>query len=103
MASVRSRPRGSEASGASASTATSRTSAREILGSVVKQIDRATQLAVTLFASGQLPGGQDLRLDLASDSIGLVGINDRVPPAVRAKVEKVAAKLRARDQARDAR
>ncbi len=75
----------------------------EILGSVVKQIDRATQLAVTLFASGQLPGGQDLRLDLASDSIGLVGINDRVPPAVRAKVEKVAARLRARDQARDAR
>ena len=75
----------------------------EILGSVVKQIDRATQLGVTLFASGQLPGGQDLRLDLASDSIGLVGINDRVPPAVRAKVEKVAARLRARDQARDAR
>ena len=75
----------------------------EILGSVVKQFDRATQLAVTLFASGRLPGGQDLRLDLASDSIGLVGINDRVPPAVRAKVEKVAAKLRARDQARDTR
>jgi DNA-binding SARP family transcriptional activator/basic membrane lipoprotein Med (substrate-binding protein (PBP1-ABC) superfamily) len=75
----------------------------EILGSVVKHIDRATQLAVTLFASGQLPGGQDLRLDLASDSIGLEGINDRVPPAVRAKVEKVAARLRARDQARAAR
>jgi basic membrane lipoprotein Med (substrate-binding protein (PBP1-ABC) superfamily) len=75
----------------------------QILGSVVKRIDRATQLAVTLFASGQLPGGQDLRLDLASDSIGLVGINDRVPPVVRGKVEKVAARLRARDQARDSR
>ena len=75
----------------------------QILGSVVKRIDRATKLAVTLFASGQLPGGQDLRLDLASDSIGLVGINDRVPPVVRAKVEKVAARLRARDQARDSR
>jgi DNA-binding SARP family transcriptional activator/basic membrane lipoprotein Med (substrate-binding protein (PBP1-ABC) superfamily) len=75
----------------------------QILGSVVKRVDRATQLAVTLFARGQLPGGQDLRFDLASDSIGLVGINDRVPAAVRAKVEKVAEKLRAHDQARDAR
>jgi len=75
----------------------------QILASVVKRLDRATQLTVTLFASGQLPGGRDLRLDLASDSIGLVGINNRVPAAVRAKVEAVAAKLRARDQARDAR
>jgi basic membrane protein A len=75
----------------------------QILGSVVKQFERANQLAVTLFAYGQLPGGKDLRLDLASDGIGLVVSSDRVPPTVRAKVEKVAAKLRARDQARDAR
>ena len=75
----------------------------QILGSVVNRFDRATQLAVTLFASGRLPGGRDLRLDLASDSIGLVGINNRVPPAVRLKVEKVAARLRAADQSRDAR
>ncbi|HEY4237947.1 MAG TPA: hypothetical protein VGM45_11520 [Gaiellaceae bacterium] len=75
----------------------------QILGSVVKQIERPTQLAVTLFAYGQLPGGKDLRLDLASDSIGLVVSSDRVPPTVRAKVENVAAKLRAHDQARDAR
>src|SRR5206468_1013630 len=36
-----------------------------ILGSVVKHFDRATQLAVTLFASGRLPGGRDIRLDLS--------------------------------------
>jgi DNA-binding SARP family transcriptional activator/basic membrane lipoprotein Med (substrate-binding protein (PBP1-ABC) superfamily) len=72
----------------------------QILGSVVKHFDRATQLAVTLFASGRLPGGRDIRLDLSSGSIGLVGINNRVPPAVRAKVEAVASKLRAGDQAR---
>ncbi len=75
----------------------------QILASVVKRFARATQLAVTLFASGRLPGGQDLRFDFASNSIGLVGVSDRVPPAVRAKVEAVAAELRARDQAREAR
>lgn len=70
-----------------------------ILASVVKRIDRATQLAVTLFASGELPHGRDLRLDLASDSVGLVGISDQVPQSVRAKVEALASELRARDQA----
>jgi DNA-binding SARP family transcriptional activator/basic membrane lipoprotein Med (substrate-binding protein (PBP1-ABC) superfamily) len=75
----------------------------QIVASVVKRFDRATQLAVTLFTSGRLPGGQDLRLDLSSNSIGLIGISNRVPRGVRAKVEAVAAKLRARDQARDAR
>jgi basic membrane lipoprotein Med (substrate-binding protein (PBP1-ABC) superfamily) len=73
----------------------------QILASVVKRFDRATQLAVKLFATGQLPGGQDLQLDLASGNIGLVGISARVPPTVRAKVEALAAKLLARDQARD--
>jgi basic membrane protein A len=70
----------------------------QILASVVKHFDRATQLAVTLFASGRLPGGRDIQLDLSSGSIGLVGINSRVPQAVRAKVEAVEAKLRAGDQ-----
>lgn len=76
----------------------------QMLGSVVDRIDRVTRLAVTLFASGQLPGGQDLRLDLASGTIGLVGINDHVvSTAVRSKVENVDARLRAQDQARDSR
>ena len=73
----------------------------QILASVVKHFDRATQQAVTLFAAGRLPGGRDLSLDLSSGSIGLVGINSRVPQAVRVKVEKVAAELRARDQSRN--
>ncbi|HEU5373448.1 MAG TPA: BTAD domain-containing putative transcriptional regulator [Gaiellaceae bacterium] len=73
----------------------------QILASVVKHFDRATQQAVTLFAAGRLPGGRDLLLDLSSGSIGLVGINSRVPQAVRVKVEKVAAELRARDQSRN--
>lgn len=65
---------------------------------MVKHFDRSAQLAITLFASHRLPGGQDLPLDLSSGSIGLVGINSRVPQAVRAKVEAVEAKLRAGDQ-----
>lgn len=73
----------------------------QMLASVVDRIGRVTKLAVTLFASGQLPGGEDLRLDLASNAIGPVGISDRVPPAVRTKFEKLDATLRARDQARD--
>ena len=70
----------------------------QILASVVKHFDRATQLAVTLFASHRLPAGRDITLDLSSGSIGLVGINSRVPQTVRAKVVAVEAKLRAADQ-----
>jgi DNA-binding SARP family transcriptional activator/basic membrane lipoprotein Med (substrate-binding protein (PBP1-ABC) superfamily) len=75
----------------------------QILASVVKRLDNATQIAITLFASRQLPGGQDLRFDFANQGIGLVHINNRVPRAIRAKVEAVAANLTARDQARDGR
>jgi len=74
----------------------------QIIGSIVKRSDRAIQLAVMRFASGQLPGGEDLRFDLASGNIGLV-ISNRVPVAVRDKVETFAAKLRIRDEARDSR
>jgi basic membrane protein A len=70
-----------------------------ILASAVKRGDRAVELAVRLFLSGTLPGGRDVHLGLGSDSIGLVGISGRVPPAARAKLEQVASALRARDQA----
>jgi DNA-binding SARP family transcriptional activator/basic membrane lipoprotein Med (substrate-binding protein (PBP1-ABC) superfamily) len=73
----------------------------QILASAVKRFDTATQVAVTLFASRQLPGGEDLRFDLANNGIGLVHINTRVPLAVRTKIEAVSARLSARDQARD--
>lgn len=75
----------------------------QILASVVKRFDRAEQLGVALFASGRLPRGQDLRLDLTSDSIGLEGISTSVPKLVRAKVEALDAKLRAHDETRDER
>lgn len=75
----------------------------QILGSVVERFDRATRFAVALFAAGKLPGGQDLPLDLGSGSVGLVGINSRVPRVVRERLSALAAKLHARDQARDAR
>jgi DNA-binding SARP family transcriptional activator len=66
----------------------------QILASAVKRLDRATALAVTLFANGSLPAGGDLRLDLANDALGLVGISDRVPERARARLEAVAARLR---------
>jgi len=72
----------------------------QILASVVKRFDRATLLAVTKLLSGQLPRGEDIRLDLASGNIGLVSISDQVPRAVRLKVDALEAKFLARDQAR---
>jgi DNA-binding SARP family transcriptional activator/basic membrane lipoprotein Med (substrate-binding protein (PBP1-ABC) superfamily) len=75
----------------------------KMLGSVVERTDRAIQLAVTLFAAGQLPHGRDLPLDLASGDIGLIGISPRVPTTAKAKVESVERKLLARDQARHSR
>jgi DNA-binding SARP family transcriptional activator/basic membrane lipoprotein Med (substrate-binding protein (PBP1-ABC) superfamily) len=69
----------------------------QILASAVKRIDRATALAVSLFANGTLPPGGNLRLNLGNDALGLVGISDRVPERVRARLEAVAARLRARD------
>jgi hypothetical protein len=51
-------------------------------------------------ATGCAPSSPEV-LHLSSGIIGLVGINSRVPQSVRAKVERIAAKLRAADQARD--
>jgi basic membrane protein A and related proteins len=66
----------------------------QVLASVVKRRDQAVQLGIMEFASRQLPSGQDLQLDLASGNIGLVHINGEVPATVRARFEKVDAKLR---------
>jgi DNA-binding SARP family transcriptional activator/basic membrane lipoprotein Med (substrate-binding protein (PBP1-ABC) superfamily) len=74
----------------------------KMLGSAIERSGPAIRRAVTLFASGQLPRGRDLRLDLASFDIGLV-LSNSVPTAVRAKIEKVDRKLRARDDARPSR
>jgi basic membrane protein A len=71
-----------------------------ILASAVKRVDRAEELAVKLFVDGTLPRGRDVRLGLATDSIGLVGISNRVPAAARVRLERFAAKLGAQDAAR---
>ena len=74
----------------------------KVLGAVIERTRPAIQRAVTLFATGQLPRGQDLPLDLASFDIGLV-LSNSVPTTIRAKIETVDVKLRARDQARNSR
>ncbi len=70
-----------------------------ILASAVKRFDNAVGLVVQLYVDGHLPQGRDVRLDLANDGVGLVGISDRVPQSVRARLERVAAELRARHSA----
>lgn len=75
----------------------------EVLATVLRRSDLAVQLAVKRFASGQLPHGQDLSLDLAGGIIGLAGISTRVPKTVRAKVAAIEEKLSARNQAGDSR
>lgn len=65
-----------------------------MLASVVKRFDKATQLAVELFASRQLPRGRDIQLDLYSGNVGLTGINSAaVPEAVQRKVTELGARL----------
>ena len=71
-----------------------------IIASAVKRLDRAPELAIKLFLDGSLPGGQNILLDLGSDSVGLVGISSSVPPGVRDRLERVAADLRQRDRKR---
>ncbi|HET7044979.1 MAG TPA: BMP family ABC transporter substrate-binding protein [Gaiellaceae bacterium] len=71
-----------------------------ILASAVKRLDQAPELAIKLFLDGALPPGRVVRLDLSSDSVGLVGISGRVPAAVRSRLERVAADLRRRDNRR---
>jgi DNA-binding SARP family transcriptional activator/basic membrane lipoprotein Med (substrate-binding protein (PBP1-ABC) superfamily) len=68
-----------------------------ILASAVKRLDRGSELAIKLFLDDALPPGGMVHLDLATDSVGLVGINERVPAAVRERLEQVAAELRKRD------
>lgn len=71
-----------------------------ILASAVKRFDRETEAVIALDVDGKLPPAANITLNLANDSLGLVGISDRVPDAARRKLEAVAAKLRAADTAR---
>jgi DNA-binding SARP family transcriptional activator/basic membrane lipoprotein Med (substrate-binding protein (PBP1-ABC) superfamily) len=70
-----------------------------ILASAVKRFDRATEAVVAYAVQGKLPRGGNVTLNLANDAVGLVGISNQVPDSTRRKLEAVAAKLRAQDQA----
>ena len=70
-----------------------------ILASAVKRIDRAIEAVIALAVDGKLPRGGNVKLNLANDAGGLVGISNQVPESTRRKLEAVAAKLRAQDQA----
>jgi basic membrane protein A len=71
-----------------------------ILASAVKRIDRAIEAVIALAVDGKLPRGGNVKLNLGNDAGGLVGISNQVPESARRKLEAVAAKLRAQDQAR---
>jgi basic membrane protein A len=73
-----------------------------ILASAVKRLDRGPELAIKLFLDDALPRGRTILLDLSSDSVGLVGLSERVSSPVREKLLHVAATLRRRDQQRKA-
>ena len=70
-----------------------------ILASAVKRFDRATEAVVAYAVQGKLPNAGNVTLNLANDAVGLVGISNQVPESNRRKLEAVAARLRARDQA----
>jgi basic membrane lipoprotein Med (substrate-binding protein (PBP1-ABC) superfamily)/DNA-binding SARP family transcriptional activator len=68
-----------------------------ILASAVIRTDAATLLVVRSFVDGALPRDHDIRLDLAQDGVGLVGLSERVGADVRRNVAEAAATLRTRD------
>jgi basic membrane lipoprotein Med (substrate-binding protein (PBP1-ABC) superfamily) len=65
-----------------------------ILVSTVKRYDRAVELAVRWFLEGTLPSG-DVVLGLDDDAVGIAGISPEVDSAVRRKMARVEAALRA--------
>ena len=68
-----------------------------ILASATKRFDRVVELSVGWFLEGRLPPGEDVELGLADDAVAIVGISPEVPPEIRSKVAKEAARLRAEE------
>ncbi len=71
-----------------------------VLASATKRYDRLTELSVTWFLEGRLPGGEDLELGLVDDAAALVGIHPDVPPDIRRLVAEEAARLRSEETRR---
>ena len=72
----------------------------QILASAVKRFDRSIEAVIALDIEGKLPRGGNVKLNLANDAVGLVGISNQVPDSARRRLEAVAARLRAHDEAR---
>lgn len=68
-----------------------------ILASATKRYDRLTELSVSWYLARRLPAGGDIQLGLRDDAVALVGINPKVPLAIRSKVAREAARLRAQE------
>jgi basic membrane protein A len=72
-----------------------------ILASATKRFDRLVELSVSWYLEGRLPPGKDVELGLTEDAVGIVGISPAVPPQIRRKVAKEAARLGALERPRD--
>jgi DNA-binding SARP family transcriptional activator/basic membrane lipoprotein Med (substrate-binding protein (PBP1-ABC) superfamily) len=68
-----------------------------VLASATKRYDHLTELGVTWYLEDRLSGEEDLELGLADDAVALVGIHPDVPPEIRSKVAREAARLRAQE------
>ena len=71
-----------------------------VLASVVKHFDRAVEVAVRRFVDGTLPAGKTVELGIEEEAVGVVGISSKVPQAIRKKVAKEAARIRAQESRR---
>jgi len=70
---------------------------RHVLATASQRYDRLVELTVDWYLEGRLPPGGDVELGLVDDAVALVGINPDVPPQIRAKVAREAARLRAQE------
>ncbi len=68
-----------------------------ILASATKRYDRLVELTVSWYLEGRLPPGEDIELGLTDDAVALVGISPDVPPAIRSKLAREVARLRAQE------
>jgi basic membrane lipoprotein Med (substrate-binding protein (PBP1-ABC) superfamily)/DNA-binding SARP family transcriptional activator len=68
-----------------------------VLATASQRYDRLVELTVSWYLEGRLPPGGDVELGLVDGAVALVGINPDVPPLIRAKVAREAARLRAQE------